>query len=238
MAVALFSSCGIENYLYLDPVANADWQPTNSLINFMTPDQEPAIDDSVIGYKVSLFYKIYADDNQIFTELIPANYESICKKLKSDYDALAVLSQSSSANTVRDQIKFKIGARELSIVDSAGVEQFLTAQGASIRLSVATINAPLTLSVNGGVPMECRRDWSNETQLRFVFDPSWYPPTSEAAANDPTLADYAVDLNSDTPKSAYVMLFALASGISDTDFMDITSKPTFLGIIQLGSVIE
>jgi len=228
------STCGIEEYYYLDQVPQ-----TNIIVTLNTSATIilPAL-LSPYALNYSIYYRIYISDSNETAEInTPSLRTSISANLASDFNAIYPNTDPTS-NTmgISADTLFKNRSYFMLALEGIDINNVLTKIGGVIDISFPTETGPSgfpTMSLNGGVPSNLYR--SKDLIRPLPANYRYFQNTSELSnfqnANSNINAD--VSIRSGLTGFAYVSMYIAAEGIDPTKFTRIYSKPTHIGIFKL-----
>ncbi|MDR1429726.1 MAG: hypothetical protein LBI85_05505 [Spirochaetaceae bacterium] len=245
-------SCGIEDYIYLDPIpaSNVSHTSGNTLVQVTIPPT-PA----VYFTHYVIFYRIYVSEVPLTSEITDLGTVSTVNNstLTSNYNTLRPYADetntisASQVGTVFNNLLYS----ELA-VSGGNLQTLLGPSGTSRSLAIdfsdsAAYDIPY-LTINGGLPYQLRRTWTVRGFSPPSGAPSAFTPLPSGTGYDFTRSqdlcyvnsinnwDISVksgtDWGSGTGQYAYVSLYIAARGI-DGNFNSIYSRPTFLGVLRL-----
>jgi hypothetical protein len=235
-ALAGFSACGLEEYYYLEPVAEGRVTTSISQATIALPGS------GADGYSnfsnFIIFYRIYLSDYQIdgVSKDDTATMSSINGSLSSAYNAIKPHTDvtSSTVNTSIGDLFRNYQFYELAL-EGINIEGVLSGsslgntmdinfppnRGATMRLNGNEYN--LYRSTNGGVfKPEPDRYFFNSPELR---DRNNLKPTLSADVTDKS------QVAADQLRYSYVLMYIAAYGRYTLNFF--YSRPTFVGIFRL-----
>jgi len=208
VTVVVFSSCGIENYIYLAPVSPPNQTSQDEIPVILPNGDQPDIFFS--GY--SIYYKIYTSTTQPPTTVITSsNFKDINETMASDYSKIAPYLSADAVYSINMDAFFSgLNYYPLNIKDGTivsllnGTNSFFSLQKTNeFVININSASYPLVRSVPNRPP--------------FVY-------SSEIAGNDVNLID--------SHTSAYALFFIFAFGVDEYG-ASIFSRPTMLGVLQL-----
>lgn len=219
----LFLSCGIDEYIYLDPVPAGNIRDMGDSYAEVTLPYSSSQSDYFTYY--SIYYKIYLSNSS--TSMLPeAQYGSINSTLYSDFNAIKPYTNFSEGDTniTPSNVEYTFRNRNYNRIAVAGIsiENLLnnTTDGKRMFLDfTGTTDSILELD---GVRYPLRRSIDN-------------PSPDASLRNTPEIrsrgsqADVASIANA---FECYVSLYIVKVG-NDSNFSQIYSFPTHIGIFRL-----
>jgi hypothetical protein len=231
----LFSSCGIEDYLYLYPVPESNITVVfNEKATIRLPSSSNY--DSVSNFHFTLFYRIYVSGMSLNSVSI-SDYSALNPTLASDYNVFLPYRDTSSTNTVNVSAVgtiFRNRNYYTLELESANIDNVLASGDKTLTLDF--------LQIPGQIPV-MEIDGTSYTLFRsngggnFKPEPDRYFRVSDElteSANATSLANADVVSASGTPaeKHAYVAFYIVASGMN-SNFSPVYSAPAFVGVLRL-----
>jgi hypothetical protein len=237
IVMALFTSCGIEDYLYLYPVPQSNVTvELNSKATVRLPSSGNY--DSVSNFHFTLFYRIYISGTPL-DSIAVSDYNILNPSLASDYNVLLPYTDTSSTSTTnisavgtvfrnRNYYALELEAANIdnALGSGAGGEtltlDFLQTPGRSPVMEIAGRYYTLFRSNgNGNFEPEPDRYFRASDDL-----------TDSAKAISLVNADVVPASGTPVEKYAYAAFYIAASGM-DGNFSPIYSAPTFVGVLRL-----
>ncbi|MDR1099523.1 MAG: hypothetical protein LBL28_03495 [Treponema sp.] len=240
LGLVLFSTCGIDDYIYLYPVQESAINVR--LVEEATVTLPPAqTSEGPYFTHFVIYYRIYISELRI-DSVTPDIMRTVNTALSNDYNAIyPSTSNNSSSTSVNTNVGSLFSTRryyELAL-DGTNIESLLddTAQGQTLTISFPNqINVIPSLSRGGGTAYNLRRSNGSNT-----FNPQ--PPTlnfiNTAELNRPenaiptVNADVADQQGISGPRYAYVSLYIVKIGRDTNTLSTIYSAPTFIGVLRL-----
>ncbi|MDR1127236.1 MAG: hypothetical protein LBL06_03805 [Treponema sp.] len=237
IAMTLFASCGLEDYLYLYPVplSNITVQ-LNSRATIRLPSSDNY--DSVSNFHFTLFYRIYISDMP-YDSISTSDYNRLNSTLASDYNALLPYTDTSSTSTTNVSavgtvfrnrnyyaLEFESGNIDSALGSGAGgrtIElDFLQNQGFIPAMNIDATSYRLYRSNGSG-------NFSPEPDRYFRASDDL---TDTAKATSLVNADVVPVSGTPPDRHAYAAFYITASGM-DGNFSPVYSAPTFVGVLRL-----
>jgi len=215
-AALFFSSCGIEDYLYLNPVSTYSAYPT--YLSFTLPADQPV--EYFRNYRI--YYRIYTSDTGPTGATIGIS-DIGNSAMVSDYNALApYLSSSENAPVyVQSLLEDQLGYHDLSVAGENIADL--------LDINDKTLTLDFDPTSNGfGVCALTIEGVGYET-LRSVINPQ---PDGTFNYSRDLAADGNADIEDGGDAYAYAAFVIVAVGI-DSNASIVFSAPTFLGILSL-----
>jgi hypothetical protein len=233
----LFSSCGIEDYLYLYPVPESNITiQLNSKATIQLPPSGNY--DSVSNFHFTLFYRIYISGTSLDSVAV-SDYSVLNPTLASDYSVLLPYTDTSSTSTVNVSAVgtvFRNRNYYTLELESANIDSVLASGAGDMTLTLDFLQNPGWIPVMeiGGVSYKLFR---SDGGGNFKPEPDRYFCVSEDltdSAKASSLANADVVSASGTPveKHAYAAFYIVASGMN-SNFSPVYSAPAFVGILRL-----
>jgi hypothetical protein len=232
----LFVSCGIENYVYLEPVEYVTSQGSTSA-HITLPNNS----SQEFRYYV-IFYRIYISDQSIDGITTSEQRRIINSALASHYSTIDPYTANdnispSSVGTVFTSVKYYPLYVEISpmIVSMDQILQFTSSGTVDIVFAntgpYLRVNSP---SPSGELPLRRSADRFTVSPNRSFFNSTGSGSLSdESRISETSNAD--VERNSSMTSSrryAYVSLYIAATGI-DNNFSAVYSRPKHIGVFRL-----
>lgn len=229
----IFSSCGIDNYLYLYPVTQVSAIGTNYISWYLPSTQ-------VSGYfkYYRIYYRLYKSHTTVSSSIAPGDFNTINTTLYSDYLKIAPYFNLTTNAPVYVQSIFEDQLHYLELsLDGTSLSNVLND---SIPGSASKIALDFSLSSSNTVPVLTLYGLTNTyyyNLLRSVTNPT---PTSDAGYfyysdalyNSTSDADIASDTTTGTSTYIYGAFYIVAVG-KDDNGSTVLSSPTLLGVVQL-----
>ena len=226
------SSCGLETYVYLNPVEIVNVSGVTNAIITLPTGQDPSFRNYTI------YYRIYLTD--IFLPTFSgtsAERNNVNTQLASHFATLERYTSSDSVSpTSIDTVFSNLGYYSLFVspdgIRSLPLSSVLNTVSGSILLDFTDGNTP-TLEFPAGAFYTLFRTSSITTEPDRLF------AYTDSLANAPISSAINSDVQSKTgsgsTRYAYVSMYILASGINNT-YAPLYSKPSHIGIFQLPRV--
>ncbi|WP_304222708.1 hypothetical protein [Gracilinema caldarium] len=209
-SLALFMSCGIDNYIYLAPVSSINRSIDTITVSLPNADQP---EDFFLGYKI--YYKIYLS-TQTFTSVIAtSDFVALNTILNSDYSKISPYLSTDSVVSINMDSFFKdtLAYYQLKVANN-DLQSLLAATSLNNSFTLQKTNSSLSIIIS-----------SNEYNLqRSVSDNSSVFAYLGITGNDVVTLD--------NHSTGYVVFYIFAYG-TDEYGASIFSKPAFLGVLQL-----
>lgn len=212
LTVVVFSSCGIENYIYLAPVPSPN-QTFQEVIPVILPNSDQP-DIFFSGY--SIYYKIYTSTFKPPTTVITSsNFKDINETMATDYSRVAPYLSADTIASINMNAFF----------NSLNFYPLNTTNGNIVSLLNGTINSFSLQKTNDGFVNDGFVMNSNSVSYPLVrTNNSPFTYTSEIAGSDVNPID--------DHTTAYALFFIFAYGVDEYG-ASIFSRPTMLGVLQL-----
>jgi hypothetical protein len=230
----LFVSCGIENYVYLEPVEYVTTVGSTSAHVNLPNNPSPEFRHYVI------FYRIYISDRSI-DGITTSNQRDINNALASHYNTINPYTVNdnispSSVGTVFTSLKYyqlHVETNSSGVPTIVSMDQILSSsssgtvdlifanEGPSLQVNSPSAELPLRRSAVGFTPSP-NRTFFNSTGSGSLSDES---RISENSNTD-------VERNTTSGQYTYVSLYIAATGI-DSNFSVVYSRPKHIGIFRL-----
>jgi hypothetical protein len=228
LIIFVFLSCGIEEYIYLDPVPAGNIRVTGNDNATISLPNSSSQSDYFRYY--SIYYKIYLSTAGNILSISEANLRSIHPSLDSDYFAIKPYTNVSSGNTSLSpsNIEYTFRNRNYHQIAVAGtnIETLLddTTDGKNMILDFTDTGSSDDPSLTlGGTSYNLRRSIDNPE------------PDDAAFQNSSDILNYGNQTDVASIAGAtdcYVSLYIVKVG-QDNNFSQIYSFPTFIGIFRL-----
>ncbi|MDL2229929.1 hypothetical protein LJC14_06740 [Treponema sp. OttesenSCG-928-L16] len=222
-------SCGIEDYIYLNPVSSISMTLVNTATIRLPGNAETYFTHFII------YYRIYVSD-EISESVTTSNMSNINSSMNSDYNTLySYVSNDDIISTNIGSVFSNRGYYEIQI-DGADIEDFLDSGS---RGRTLTINFPQDsqgnpdLSIDGGTAYPLLRS-------SVLQDPR--PINSRHFLNVQGLYDASNSTNNgdvqqksqytSSDRYTYAAMYIVASGIDD-NYSPIYSRPAYIGVFRL-----
>lgn len=212
LTVVVFSSCGIENYIYLAPVPSPI-QNSPDVIPVVLPNgDQPGTYFS--GY--SIYYKIYTSSTSVITTVISSSaFNNINQVMATDYSRVAPYLSADTIASINMNAFF----------NSLNFYPLNTTNGNIVSLLDGTISSFILQKTNDGFVNDGFVMNSNSVSYPLVrTNNSPFTYTSEIAGSDVNPID--------DHTTAYALFFIFAYGVDEYG-ASIFSRPTMLGVLQL-----
>jgi hypothetical protein len=234
------SSCGIDEYAYLDPAPVGNIQ---SSFQDRAVIQLPTVGAGYFTH-FTIFYRIYISDFQAPPGTIPSNILNLINPaLASDYNYLAPYTNADSA----------ISTATASVFRNCSYQILFYNAGGSIVSDVLSRSPPwnaegktviLEFPVDGSRPPDITLDGTRYALNRSTGSGSYHPQpdryffntnqlNSSANANATTNGDVANNTAAGSPRYTYTAMYIVSTGIDESTYTPIYSIPTFIGIFRL-----
>jgi hypothetical protein len=234
--ILVFISCGIEEYIYLDPIPSGNIRVTaNELAVISLPYSSS---QSIYFRNYSIYYRIYLSTENISSDISEGNLNSIHSSLYSDYFAIKPYTNASEGDTNISPSNIDITFRNRDYnriaVDEINIETLLNS---TTDNKVLTLNFTETGDVDTptllleSVPYTLRRSMDEG-----AFDPAPdYTFKNSVEIRNSENEDFNGDVEPlENATECYVSLYIVKVG-QDNNFSQIYSFPTFIGIFRLPS---
>ena len=245
---AVFFSCGIENYVYLEPVSYISTTGTSSAIISI-----PSNTGSEFRY-YAIFYRIYISDANLASITTTEDRTSINPTLASHFNTLAPYTDNdnvspSSVGTAFTSLRYyplyvQLGSSILSMQQTLGVSpspplpviapgnvvefNFVnTGTGPHLRLNTYPNDLPIRRAQDSFTARPDRTFLNNTSVSNAITDESIIDSTTNA-----DIEKHPNRLPANVYDKVYVSLYIAAAGI-DNNFAAIYSKPKHIGVFML-----
>ncbi|QQO08162.1 hypothetical protein [Breznakiella homolactica] len=243
-----FVSCGIEDYLYLDPVPQSN---VNTTANTQVTISRLSYSNSYLQY-YGIYYRIYLSNANYTSQIDSSAMSSIHSTLYSDYQYLEryteeyqIQNNTSGSSTANIGSVFNGRNYNLIALENGNLENVLSGSNASgytvtldfIETSASTIPV-MRLSYTdslGVIHVQTYNLFRNSSipgAANFDPEPDRYFRNTADLRNS-TYASKNTDVVQQTGSSyAYASFYIVAIGVDD-NIAPIYSSPTFLGVMRL-----
>ncbi len=236
----VFLSCGVEDYIYLDPIPAGNVRTgANNVVEITLPN---SLNQSSYFRYYSIYYRIYLSKLEIVGTVSEGNLNDINPVLKAHYDYIKQFTNVTASNTniSPSNIEYTFRSRNYNKIAVAGtnIESLLntTADGGLLQLDFYdTGSSPDPLLKLNGVPYVLSRSLDSGT-----FNPK--PDGNYTFKNSREMRDYTFiqDYNKDvqayandtTTEYCYVSIYIVKVG-ADNNWSPVYSFPTYIGIFLL-----
>jgi hypothetical protein len=240
LSLFLFSTCGIEDYPYLEPVleGNISWE-----LNVRAAIGLPYVASQQFTHFV-IYYRIYISGEDILSNILPDAMSRINPTLSQDYNTF--LPYTNTDNTsVSTQIGTLFSNRKYYSLYTASpldLNDLLSssAMGQRIVIDFAQINGRQPTIDIGGTEYVLWRTTGRE-RLGEIFDIR--PENNRSFVNNSELnSSYtsAESINNDVAANTvsgtrytYVSMYIVSTGHDPTTFLPIYSQPAHIGVFRL-----
>jgi len=209
LAVVAFSSCGIEDYIYLAPVPSPS-QTSQDEIPVVLPNSDQP-DTYFLGY--SIYYKIYKSKFTPPEVITSSNFKDINETMATDYSRLAPYLSADTIASINMNAFF----------NSLNFYPLNTTNGNIVSLLNGTINSFSLQKTNDGFVMN-----SNSVNYPLVRSVPNNPPFTYTPEIDGSDVINLIEGHT----TAYALFFIFAYGVDEYG-SSIFSRPTMLGVLQL-----
>jgi hypothetical protein len=236
-----FASCGIETYKYLDPVDPGIPMTFNTTAYIALPGGQP----NYFRYFV-IYYRIYISNlpvNVVDTGALA----QINSSLYTDYNYFLSYTNSTTAPTTMGST-FS-GRKYFPLeLENASIESVLDSGGGVVTLDFSAPQSRPSLimgdirSEQPGAPYTRYTLSRNTRNDNTPYANNYYFVNSDDINNGDHISSDSSRINQDVekgaqsvsgPKYTYASMYILAHGLDDTNFTNIYSIPTFIGIFRL-----
>jgi hypothetical protein len=227
----LFSSCGMEDYPFLNrvPAGNIS-QYLNERATIDRPDETNEFSHFTV------FYRIYISDESIVSQILPSEMSRINTMLTSDYNGF-------EPYTTSDTISTSIGTLFANrkyytlYVQAASINNILSS-GQRIIIDFAQQPGRQPTITAGGTDYVLWRTTGNERPGesftpqpdRFFINSTGLHSTENAT---PLINNDVVDKAVTGPRYTYVSMYIVATGYDSASFVPFYSQPTHIGVFRL-----
>ncbi|MDR2193157.1 MAG: hypothetical protein LBP19_01600 [Treponema sp.] len=228
----MFSTCGIDQYIYLEPVNSAGIAVTS---NTYATVRLPSMDDSLYFKYFALYYRIYISGLLLSSTVSTDLFTTVNAHLASDYSVFAPYLNNTSVSTSVDSLFTNRQYRRLAL-EGASVEDVLDDNVTSTTLVFDFTSTP------GSIPSlvaNSQRYKLQRTSGNGLFSPV---PSNRYFLNTPELnasTNATTAVNADVADATvtgtrytYVALYIVSTGI-DSNFAPVYSAPAFIGVFSL-----
>jgi hypothetical protein len=241
------ASCGIEIYKYLDPVESGIPMRLNTTAYIRLPSEQY----NYFRYFV-IYYRIYISGLDAPGEVDAGILASINPALHTDYNYFLSYtnSQSTVAPTTMGNTFVSRKYFPLELEGNRAIESVLNAGGGVISLDFSAnpqfkpslIMGDLRSEPPAGAPYTRYQLSRNTKNSNTPYANSYYFVNSDDINNGDHVSSDSSNVNQDVEKNAqsisgakytYVSMYILAHGLDDSNFTNIYSIPTFIGIFRL-----
>jgi hypothetical protein len=243
--VGCLVSCGLETYKVLDPVEPGIPMTLNTTAYIDLRGGQP----NYFRYFI-IYYRIYISDLPVPGTVDTGAMAQINPNLYSDYNFF--LSYTNSQSTVAPTTMGLTFANRKYFpleLENASIENVLSSGGWSITLDFSAnpqfkpslVIGDLRIPEPPGAPytrFQLSRNTGNDNNPyanNYYFVNSGDVNNNDHISSDSSLVNQDVqgDGKTSSPKYTYASMYILAYGLDDTNFTNIYSIPTFIGIFQL-----
>ena len=220
----VFFSCGLEEYVYLNPVENTITTGDTSAVIILPSGQHP------LFRRYQIFYRIYLTDNiSRYTFSNENEMEDINLALRNDYRILRPYTSidsvsSTTIETVFERRMYYSLFESANGTDTQSVVPILDQASGTLTINFSDTEIP-TIIYTPAPPVPnflFRGNYTSNANRLFLFN------TNLTAAS----LDVQEKIGSATAVAAYVSMYIVASGL-DGNYSPIYSRPTHIGIFHL-----
>ena len=238
--MSLIISCGIEDYIYLDPVPSGNvTNPTSNVINITLMNTST---ETYFRY-YSIYYRIYLSNEATSGSISEAQMSLINSTLYSDYSVIKPYTNVTSTTDISPaNIEYIFRTRNYNkiTIESADIETVLNKTNTSVpspQLMVLDFqeyntNSMPTMTLNGATYVLTRSLDSGTLNPRPAGDFSFRNSTD---IRDINYISNNLDVQRNTNDSTtlcYISLYILKVG-ADNNWSPVYSFPTFAGVYSL-----
>ena len=231
----LFFSCGLETYIYLDPVESITIRGMNS-VSIILPQQPPASSDYFRYY--TIYYRIYISDVNLTSITNDTQRRQINPNLANHYNVLDPYTTSDNVSpnaleSVFERLKYYF----LYVNDAGTARSINTVLGSAIFNAMVeldfTVNPPI-MRVNSGTPSVLNRASTNFTSRpdRLFVNTTGTDNLSDCSIISDIVNADVERIEADSGLFTYVSMYIFAVGI-DENYSPLYSKPKHIGIFRL-----
>jgi hypothetical protein len=241
------ASCGIETYKYLDYVDPGIPRRLNTTAYVSLPGGQP----NYFRYFI-IYYRIYISGFPVEGEVDAGILAQINPALYTDYNFfLSYTNTQSTAVPTTMGVTFANRKYFPLELENASIDNILNSGGRVITLDFAPnsqfkpslILGDIRAEPPGGAPYtryQLFRNRRNENNTPYANN--YFFVNSDAVNNNDHVSSDSSNINQDVqkssqdisgPKYTYVSMYILAHGMDDSNFTNIYSIPTFIGIFRL-----
>jgi hypothetical protein len=237
----LLGTCGIEDYLYLEPVreSNISWD-----LNVRAAILLPYVSSQQFT-NFAIYYRIYISDESIASSILPDDMSKINSSLSQDYNTFLPYINADSTS-VSTQIGTLFSNRKYFFLntESLDINDLLSSSsmGQTIVIDFAPINGrPPTIQLAGGTEYVLLRTTGKGISGSSDFDIK--PDNNRTFINTSELnssANAVSTVNNDVADKAvagsrytYVSMYIVSTGHDLISYSPIYSQPAFIGVFRL-----
>jgi hypothetical protein len=238
-------SCGIETYKYLEPVDPGISMTLNETAYISLPGGQP----NYFRYFI-IYYRIYISDQPVSSTVDTGALAQINSALHTDYNYFLSYTNSQSTVAPTTMGATFAGRKYFPLeLEYASTESLLDTGGRVITLDFAANPQFKPSLVMGDLRTETpgspytRYQLSRNTRNdNTPYANNYYFINSEDVNNGDHISSDSSNINQDVqnspqsisgPKYTYAAMYILAHGLDDSNFTNIYSIPTFIGIFRL-----
>jgi hypothetical protein len=205
----VFLSCGLDDYIYLDPV------PQESINVTLNTDATVTLRSNQSGFKhYSIYYRIYVSSNLLAVAIEEGMLSTVNSYLYSDYSAIKPYTNPDTSTSTNVGTLFT--NRKYYALDNQFPPGTLT-----ISFSEATP------SINGNPILRSSTIYNPAPDRYFRNQTDLY-----AAENGTRNVDVQPTTSGSGPMYTYAAMYVVAVGVDD-NYSTIFSKPTFISVFRL-----
>ncbi|MDR0451370.1 MAG: hypothetical protein LBH26_08915 [Treponema sp.] len=232
----MFSSCGIEDYAYLQPVPSGDIRITlNNMATVPLPDQ--GIGSNFTHY--TLYYRIYISDIPESGEIqrSRAAMDRINPALSTDYFYLEPYTNTNNnVNTSTATLLRNRNYQVLSYIQAGSELNDVVKNGpGDLELHFPVLTGSIPYLVYGGTAYNLYR--SNGSGAFSPRPDRYFRNSSEINSGGNVSSTINADVvnksNASGPRYTYAALYIAATGLSQPAYTPFYSIPTFIGVFRL-----
>jgi len=234
----LFFSCGLETYVYLNPVESITIRGMNS-VSIILPKEQPA---NYFRY-YTIYYRIYISDVNLTSITNDTQRRQINPNLANHYNVLDPYTTSDNVSPNALESVFERLKYHFLYIDAAGTARSINTVLDITVLGFAVFNAmveldftvnPPVMTVNSGTPFVLNRASTNFTPRP---DRLFVNTTGTGNLSDSSIISDVVNADVERIEAGsglftYVSMYIFAVGI-DENYSPLYSKPKHIGIFRL-----
>jgi hypothetical protein len=236
----LFFSCGIENYVYLEPVEYVALQGSTSAVITLPSNSSPEF------RYYAIFYRIYISDQSIDSITTSGQRSAINSALASHYNRIDPYTindniSPSSVGTVLTSLKYypiHVEVNSMGVPTIVSMDQILQSSSPG-TFDIVFANIGPYLQINSSSPsgeLPLRRSANGFTaspNRTFLNSTGSGSLTDESRISDNSNTDVERNPTS-SGQYTYASLYIAATGI-DSNFSVVYSRPKHIGVFRLPS---
>jgi hypothetical protein len=227
----VFFACGIEDYIYLEPIPASSVTQSNNMVIIRLPQV-----GNMYFSNFAIFYRIYIS-GVLLEAVAPDQYSTLNPSLFSDYNAFLPytnIATNTTVNTGAVGTLFKNRNYWKLEVEGTNIDGVLAGNGQTVRVDFQEVIGRAPTLERGGTQYVLWRS-NGEGTFTPVPDRRFMDTAALNSTNNATAlvnADVAPVSGSSSGNYAYAAMYIVAMG-NDNNFSPIYSSPTFLGVFRL-----